>query len=140
METPSKPSEVPKPIYKTETTGSLSGDVKEAVTRLSLDDFHHIGEMPCVRNSLMSGIASGAGIGIIRSMTLRTNRIGAFHWAFGTFTVISVGTWAMCQKSLKDERERVRMVIEAMPRRMAKKAEEEVTHKGQSPAPHDCGR
>jgi glycerol kinase len=46
-----------------------------------VDDFQHIGEMPCVRNSLMSGIASGAGIGIIRSMTLRTSMFGAAYWA-----------------------------------------------------------
>ncbi|KAI0086937.1 hypothetical protein BDY19DRAFT_872670, partial [Irpex rosettiformis] len=104
-------------IYKPETTGTMSGDVKEAVKRLSIDDFNHIGEMPCLRTSLMSGIAAGAGIGIIRSMTLRSNRIGAFHWAFGTFMAISIGTWTMCQKSVRDERRRVQVVIEAMPRK-----------------------
>ncbi|KAI0344430.1 hypothetical protein BDW22DRAFT_1354456 [Trametopsis cervina] len=132
MQSPSTPSETPKPIYKTETTGTLSGDVKEAVKRLSLDDFQHLGEIPCARNSLMSGIASGVGVGVIRSLTLRANRIGAFHWAFGTFTAISIGTWMMCQKSLRDERARVQMVIEAMPRRLAKKAEEEAASKTQS--------
>jgi hypothetical protein len=31
MEKPSTPLDPPKPVYKTETTGTLSGDMKEAV-------------------------------------------------------------------------------------------------------------
>ena len=80
------------------------------------------------------------------------DRVAAFHWAFGTFMVISVGTWCarfltiaalneqlipvnslrtMCQKAIDDERRRVQMVVEAMPRRMAKQ-QEEAAAKGQS--------
>ena len=33
------------------------------------DDFQKIGEIPCARNSLLSGIASGLGIGAIRAMS-----------------------------------------------------------------------
>lgn len=31
MESPSTPSEAPKPVYQKQTTGTLSGDIKEAV-------------------------------------------------------------------------------------------------------------
>ena len=34
---------------------------------------HHIGEIPCARNSLLSGIASGVGVGVIRGLSVRTS-------------------------------------------------------------------
>lgn len=38
--------------------------------RVSLfDDLQKINEVQCARNSLLSGIASGAGIGVIRGMS-----------------------------------------------------------------------
>lgn len=33
-----------------------------------MDDLKHIGEIPCARNSLLAGIASGFGIGVIRGI------------------------------------------------------------------------
>ncbi|KAJ3487471.1 hypothetical protein NLI96_g3510 [Meripilus lineatus] len=102
-----------KPIYQKETTGSYMGDVKEAAKR--------IGEIPCARNSLLSGIASGAGIGVIRGMTA-----GAFvasNWAVGTFLLVSAGTWTICQKAREDERRKVQQVVEQMPKRFAKQQE-----------------
>jgi cytochrome c oxidase assembly protein subunit 20 len=66
-------------------------------------------KIPCARNSLLSGIASGAGIGVIRGISagqfsLRSLPIsltgfkwlGAFvasNWAVGTFVVVSIGSW-----------------------------------------------
>ena len=65
--------------------------------------------MPCARNSLLSGIASGAGVGFIRAMGTSmgeviavwytslivhsTDPFVASNWAVGTFMVISLGTW-----------------------------------------------
>lgn len=34
-----------------------------------VDDLSNIGQIPCARSSLMSGIASGVAIGFIRGMT-----------------------------------------------------------------------
>ena len=32
-----------------------------------------VGEIPCARNSLLSGIASGVGVGVIRGLSVRTS-------------------------------------------------------------------
>ncbi|KAL4080696.1 hypothetical protein J3A83DRAFT_4084323 [Scleroderma citrinum] len=108
---PDSPSR--RPIYKTETTGSYWQDVWEACKRL--------GEIPCARHSLLNGIASGAGVGVIRAIS--TNPWIASNWAVGTFVVISLGSWTICQKNLEAERRRVAMVVEEMPKRFLKKKE-----------------
>ena len=95
METPSTPkSTTPKkPVYvgSVESSGDTWTDVREAakvpihnllclgvsrltdfcVQRLSFSDFSRIGEMPCVRNSFLTGIASGVGVGVIRGVSAR---------------------------------------------------------------------
>ncbi|KAK7690293.1 hypothetical protein QCA50_006950 [Cerrena zonata] len=115
---PSSSSNSKRPIFQTETTGSYWGDLKEAFKRVSFDDFNKIGEIPCARNSLLSGIASGVGIGAVRAMS--TSAFAASNWALGTFVVISLGTWQICQKSLLQERTRVQQVVEQMPKRFVK--------------------
>ncbi|KAI0322013.1 hypothetical protein OF83DRAFT_1236367 [Amylostereum chailletii] len=106
-----------RPIYQTETTGSFWQDVREAAKRL--------GEIPCARNSLLSGIASGVGIGVIRGMSV--GPLIASNWAVGTFMLVSLGTWTICQKNIQDERRRVQTVIEQLPRRMAVKDDEDAS-------------
>jgi len=73
-----------------------------------------------MRDSLLRGIAAGLGVGVIRGL-----RVGAFpasNWAMGTFFIISVGSWQICQASLKREREQVRVVVEEMTQRRLKTA------------------
>ncbi|KAF8842193.1 hypothetical protein BDN67DRAFT_926893 [Paxillus ammoniavirescens] len=119
--TPNQPPAGPadgsrRPVYKTETTGDYWQD------RISIvDDFQRIGEIPCARNSLLSGIASGAGVGVIRAMS--ANPFVASNWAVGTFMLISLGTWTVCQKNLEAERRRLTRVVEEMPKRYVKQNE-----------------
>jgi cytochrome c oxidase assembly protein subunit 20 len=83
-----------------------------------------VGEIPCARNSLLSGIASGVGVGVIRGLSVRTSLpsstlphphthtvslcftpftdlgrgldpLSASHWAVGTFMLVSLGTWSV---------------------------------------------
>ncbi|KAI0330481.1 hypothetical protein GY45DRAFT_1353928 [Cubamyces sp. BRFM 1775] len=104
---PNDGTKAPKRIvYHVETTGSYWGDVKEAV------------KIPCARNSLLSGIASGVGIGIIRGMSASV--FVASNWAVGTFMLISMGTWTICQRNREAERRRVQQVVEAIPKRFVK--------------------
>ncbi|KIK90783.1 hypothetical protein PAXRUDRAFT_151113 [Paxillus rubicundulus Ve08.2h10] len=111
-----------RPIYKTETTGDYWQDVWTAFKRISIvDDFQRIGEIPCARNSLLSGIASGAGVGVIRAMS--ASPFVASNWAVGTFMIISLGTWTVCQKNLEAERRRLTRVVEEMPKRYIKQTE-----------------
>ena len=78
--------------------------------RLSFTDFSRMGEIPCVRSSLLAGIASGVGVGVIRGVSARESVYGltlvscklsaviqgpfvASNWAMATFLVISTGSW-----------------------------------------------
>ncbi|KAI0357523.1 hypothetical protein OH77DRAFT_1399009 [Trametes cingulata] len=117
---PGAPGASPKRIvYQVETTGSYWGDLKEAFKRISVrDDLSHINEIPCARNSLLSGIASGVGIGIIRGMSASV--FVASNWAVGSFMLISLGTWTICQRNREAERRRVQQVVEAIPKRFVK--------------------
>lgn len=123
--TPTTPSSNKKIVFQTETTGSYWSDVKEAVKRISLwDDIQKIGEIPCARNSLLSGIASGAGVGVIRGMS--AGPFWASQWAVGTFVLISMGTWTICRKSMEEERRRIQQVVEQIPKRHAKKQDDQL--------------
>ncbi|OSD07447.1 hypothetical protein PYCCODRAFT_1463703 [Trametes coccinea BRFM310] len=117
-------SKAPKRVvYQVETTGSYWNDVKEAVKRISVrDDLSHINEIPCARNSLLSGIASGVGIGFIRGMS--GSVFLACNWAVGTFMLISLGSWTICQRNREEERRRLQQVMEAIPKRFVKKDDE----------------
>ncbi|KAF9241165.1 hypothetical protein BU15DRAFT_45253, partial [Melanogaster broomeanus] len=107
-----------RPIYKTETTGNYWQDAW-----IAFKDFQRLGEMPCARNSLLSGIASGAGVGVIRSMS--ASPFVASNWAVGTFMLISLGSWTVCQKNLEAERRRLARMVEEMPKRFTKQKDPE---------------
>ncbi|KAN0123370.1 Protein of unknown function (DUF3767) domain containing protein [Russula decolorans] len=112
-----------RPIYQTETTGNYWADVREAFKRLSpYDDMQRVGEIPCARNSLLSGIASGVGVGVIRGLSVHP--LSASHWAVGTFMLVSLGTWTICQQKILEERQRVQTVVEQLPKRVLTKPED----------------
>ncbi|KAI0049469.1 hypothetical protein FA95DRAFT_1604431 [Auriscalpium vulgare] len=106
-----------RPVYQTETTGNYWSDVREAAKRLSpRDDWQRLSDIPCARNSLLSAIASGFGVGVVRSMSVRP--IVACNWAVGTFVLVSLGTWHICHKNIVEERMKIQSVVEELPRRM----------------------
>lgn len=121
--TPGTSSSPKKIAFQTDTTGSYWTDVKEAVTRISVwDDLQKIGEIPCARSSLLSGIASGAGVGVIRGLS--AGPLVASNWAVGTFMAVTLGTWTICRRSRDEERRRIQQVVEQIPRRFAKQQQE----------------
>jgi len=101
---PSLPSRIPPP------TGNILYD--------SLESAKHVTELPCARNALLAGIGSGVGVGAIRGITAGPMMAG--HWAIATFTLISLGSWHICQKRFAEERRQVAQVIENMPKRTLK--------------------
>ncbi|VDC00732.1 unnamed protein product [Peniophora sp. CBMAI 1063] len=117
------PVQRPRPSYAVETTGSTIGDLQEATKRLSVNDFQHIGEIPCARNSLLAGIASGAGMGVIRGMTAGV--FVASNWAVGCFMLVSLGSWHICQRKIENEKRKMQTIIESMPARRAVKHEDD---------------
>ncbi|KAF8677816.1 hypothetical protein AX14_004781 [Amanita brunnescens Koide BX004] len=96
------PSRVPQ------RTGSLARDVWESIKGMT--------DIPCARGALMSGIASGAGIGVMRGLS--TGVLLAGHWAMATFAVVSLGSWHICQRQISDERKKVTKIMESAPRRI----------------------
>ncbi|KAH9936554.1 uncharacterized protein B0H18DRAFT_867969 [Fomitopsis serialis] len=120
--TPSSSSSPKKIAFQTDTTGSYWTDVKEAVTK--------IGEIPCARSSLLSGIASGAGVGVIRGLS--AGPFVASNWAVGTFMAVTLGTWTICRRSRDEERRRIQQVVEQIPRRFAKQQQETSSSNEQS--------
>ena len=60
----------PELVAAPHTTGSRSGDYVEAIKLIDpVADLRDLKEIPCARKSLMAGIGSGAGIGLLRMMT-----------------------------------------------------------------------
>ncbi|KII90840.1 hypothetical protein PLICRDRAFT_107390 [Plicaturopsis crispa FD-325 SS-3] len=104
------PTPAPHNPFKPETTGTFWGDFREAVK--------HLNEIQCARNSLLSGIASGAGLGIVRGASATV--ITGCHWALGTFMVVSVGTWAICRNARMRELRSIQTAVDGAPQRRLK--------------------
>ncbi|KIL59040.1 hypothetical protein M378DRAFT_15072 [Amanita muscaria Koide BX008] len=118
------PSRVPAP------TGNLVHDIWEVKSSSKFclllnpkcsKSVKHITDIPCARDALMNGIAGGAGIGFVRGLS--AGPLVAGHWAMATFTLVSIGSWHICQKRIADERKSIATVIESAPRRI-KRSEE----------------
>ncbi|EIN10492.1 hypothetical protein PUNSTDRAFT_84587 [Punctularia strigosozonata HHB-11173 SS5] len=108
---PDDPKPSRGPVYQVETTGSYWGDLIAAAKSM--------GQWPCTRNSLLSGIASGVGVGAIRAMS--ASILTSCNWAVGTFMLVSLGTWQVCQSARIEEHRRVQQVVEELPKRFAKR-------------------
>ncbi|KAJ7069612.1 hypothetical protein C8F01DRAFT_1113365 [Mycena amicta] len=111
------PESIPPPQLGPPSTGNLITD--------SFRSAFHIGEVPCARNSLLSGIASGVGIGFIRGMSV--NAIVAGNWAIGTFALVSSVSWLMCVKKIENEQQVMRQAIQALPKQLRLKKEDSST-------------
>ncbi|KAF8895658.1 hypothetical protein BD779DRAFT_1640687 [Infundibulicybe gibba] len=111
------PSSIPPPPSRITPTGNIATDIYQSVTNIT--------DVPCARNSLLSGIASGAGIGVIRGLS--AGPLTAGHWAMATFTIISLGSWHLCQKQMADERQKVVKIIESVPKRAVKQEDTQTT-------------
>jgi len=78
----------------------------------------------------MSGIASGVGVGVIRIMG--AGFLVGSHWAVGTFMVVSLGTWTICQRNIEAERRKFQRVVEEMPKRFIKQKDTATDPSGES--------
>ncbi|KAF5369286.1 hypothetical protein D9758_002604 [Tetrapyrgos nigripes] len=92
----------------------------------------NVDKIPCARNSFLTGIAGGAGMAFIRGMSVAP--IVAGHWFAGTFLVLSLGSWQLCQAKIERERQNVARIIESGPKRTLRKAEEGTESSSSSPS------
>ncbi|KAK0557564.1 hypothetical protein OC846_000352 [Tilletia horrida] len=98
-----------------------SEKLKAAVQRLSpLDDFKNLGKMPCARSSLLTGMATAAGVIGISAIAGRGLR-RALNWGVGSFCAVSLVSWEMCRSSRRSEQARMKVIIDNFPNRAAAK-------------------
>ncbi|RSH93287.1 hypothetical protein EHS25_007641 [Saitozyma podzolica] len=124
----------------------LSGDrVKDywaALQRVDVArDLENIGQIPCARNSLLYGIAGGAGVGAVRFISSRSEQALlerrprvvlrawltgqgaklASNWAVGAFVGIAIVQWQLCNNARAKELQQMRMIQEKFSHRHASK-------------------
>ncbi|EKD00668.1 hypothetical protein A1Q2_05028 [Trichosporon asahii var. asahii CBS 8904] len=109
-------------------TGNIFKDSWTAIKRIRpVEDFKNLGNIPCVRNSLLYGIGTGVGIGAVRFLGTRVVS-SASNWAVFSFCAVSLGSWEVCQKQRREELAKQRIIQERFPHRhvsrLKKKGEE----------------
>ncbi|WVQ97136.1 hypothetical protein IAU59_004246 [Kwoniella sp. CBS 9459] len=98
-------------------TGNGLDDLKTALKRIRpKEDFENIGKIPCARNSLLYGIAGGAGIGAVRFLGSRRPWVAA-NWAVGSFIAIAAFQWETCNRARRKELQQMRVIQERYPHR-----------------------
>ncbi|KAI0245257.1 hypothetical protein BJV78DRAFT_1139780 [Lactifluus subvellereus] len=93
------------PIYQTEMTGNYWGDVCEALK------VHYCPPLPSFFTMWEGGDPQHA----------RTDPFVASNWAVGTFMLVSLRTWTICQHNIHEERGHVQTVVEQLPKRILTK-------------------
>ncbi|KAI9638956.1 uncharacterized protein MKK02DRAFT_41986 [Dioszegia hungarica] len=87
---PTGNSTISEPVSDEQLSGDRVTDIKKALETIDLkNDFRNIEQIPCIRQSLLSGIAGGAGIGAVRYLASRSPRAGA-NWAVASFVIVSI--------------------------------------------------
>ncbi|KAF5247898.1 hypothetical protein FANTH_6179 [Fusarium anthophilum] len=110
-----------KPIEQNEAT-TVNGEhgatptntrptISEAVSMIKKDDFANVANTPCARQGFITGIASGAGIGGLRS---EGNPGRAANWAVGMFVLGSMASYEWCQYLRREERRQMKRHIEVV--------------------------
>ncbi|KAL2020315.1 hypothetical protein VTK56DRAFT_8543 [Thermocarpiscus australiensis] len=92
--------------------------ITEAVQTIKPSDFLTFHQAPCARTGLLTGIGAGAAMGALRWITgLPVPR--AANWAVGTGALAAAGQYEYCQFRRRQEREKMRRVVEVYGRQQA---------------------
>ena len=87
--------------------------IADAVSTIKMDDFANVANTPCARNGLLTGIASGFGVGGLRFIL--SGKIGkSTNWAAGFFVLGSVASYEYCQYLRRCERRQMKRHIEVI--------------------------
>ncbi|CAM1504050.1 Fc.00g016410.m01.CDS01 [Cosmosporella sp. VM-42] len=87
--------------------------LSEAVGMIKTEDFTNIPNTPCARQGLLTGIASGAGIGGLK-FVINGNVKKATNWAVGFFVLGSMASYEYCQYLRRAERIQMKRHIEVV--------------------------
>ncbi|KAI1087176.1 hypothetical protein F5B19DRAFT_497627 [Rostrohypoxylon terebratum] len=95
--------------------------ISDAFQSIKSEDFLNVHQIPCARESFMTGIVGGSVVGAIRYMAGR--RIPkAANWAFGAFFISSIIQWEYCRALRAKEYAAMARVVQIMDKAAAEKA------------------
>ncbi|KAI1659498.1 hypothetical protein F4813DRAFT_335274 [Daldinia decipiens] len=95
-------------------------NIKDGIQSIKSDDFLNVHKIPCARQGLMTGIASGAAVGMGRYFVGGTVP-KATNWAFGVFFLGSIIQWEYCRAQRANERMAMARIVEVMDKKQAEK-------------------
>ncbi|KAF4449761.1 Cytochrome c oxidase protein 20, mitochondrial [Fusarium austroafricanum] len=116
----SKPIEQNEAAAGTGENGATSTNnrptISEAVSMIKKDDFANVANTPCARQGFITGIASGAGVGGLRTRAKGSsgNPGNAANWAVGIFVLGSMASYEWCQYLRREERRQMKRHIEVV--------------------------
>ncbi|KAI1344491.1 hypothetical protein F5Y15DRAFT_411324 [Xylariaceae sp. FL0016] len=101
--------------------------VTEAFQTIKRDEWLNVHKIPCAREGFMTGIGSGAVLGMGR-MVFGASIPKAANWGFGSFLIGCIVQWEYCQMQRRKEKAAMARVVEVIDRKQAeKKAQAEET-------------
>ncbi|KAK4132669.1 cytochrome oxidase biogenesis protein, Cox20 subunit [Trichocladium antarcticum] len=124
---PPQPQTFPAPPQPQQTPSRAPAagqpSVTDALHSIKPTDFLTFHQAPCSRSGLLTGIGAGAAIGAVRwIMGLPIPR--AANWAVGTGALAAMGQYEYCQFRRRQEREKMKRVVEVYQARTARERKE----------------
>jgi cytochrome c oxidase assembly protein subunit 20 len=95
----------------------------DAAATIKAEDFLKVHEQPCARDGYMTGIGFGAAVGMLR-FVLRGAVYNSASWAVGAGVLSSVLHYEYCRYRLREEKIKMKRVMEVFEMRQAKAREE----------------
>ncbi|KAI9217305.1 hypothetical protein BC828DRAFT_391510 [Blastocladiella britannica] len=83
-----------------QTTDASSPSTWDVIKSINLDDMKNIGQVPCARNSLLYGMGSGFGAGVLR-FAYQGRVLSASNYAVAAFCSVSIISWEVCRSQMK---------------------------------------
>ncbi|KAL2135305.1 hypothetical protein VTI74DRAFT_9073 [Chaetomium olivicolor] len=113
----------PQPPTQQQQQPQRPPTLTEAVQTIKPSDFLTFHQAPCSRTGLLTGIGAGASIGAIRwIMGLPIPK--AANWAVGSGALAAIGQYEYCQFRRRQEREKVKRVVEVYAAKQAREKRE----------------
>ncbi|KAI9147723.1 Cytochrome c oxidase protein 20 [Paramyrothecium foliicola] len=85
--------------------------LSETMSSITKDDFLNVPNTPCSREGLLTGIATGAGVGGLK-FVIHGKAKSAANWAVGFFILASTASYEYCQYRRRAERTAMKRSIE----------------------------
>ncbi|KAK4462107.1 hypothetical protein QBC42DRAFT_328073 [Cladorrhinum samala] len=120
VSTPSSQSQSqsqPKPHSSSSSSSSspssstLENQILSAAQTIKPSDFLTFHQAPCARSGLLTGIGSGAALGVVRWL-VGAPIPKAANWAVGAGVLGAIGQYEYCQFRRRQEKEKVKRVVE----------------------------